>query len=74
MTTERIFAALLAALFACFLLIALNNLLQLFESRRFADAPLLLYCAVVCVGWIAFLVPLSWPVPSRLTQFHFAER
>jgi hypothetical protein len=47
MKAEQIFGAVLIALFAFFLFISLNDLLQLFESRRFGDAPLLLFCAVV---------------------------
>jgi hypothetical protein len=71
MAAARIFAAVLIALFAWFFFIALSDLLQLFESRRFGDAPLLLFCAVVCAGWIGFLTPLCWPrISNRSRLFH----
>lgn len=75
MSPERGFAAVLLVLFACLLFIALRDLLQLFESRRFGDAPLLIYCAIVCVGWIGCLARLCWPLVSeRPRAFDFAER
>jgi hypothetical protein len=58
-------AAVLIVLFACLLFIALKDLLQLFESSRFGDTPILLLCVAVCVGWIAFLAPLCLPRISR---------
>jgi hypothetical protein len=71
MTDARTFGVVLIALFAWFFFIAVSDLLQLFESRRFGDAPLLLFCAVVCAGWIGFLVPLCWPtISSRSRLFH----
>jgi hypothetical protein len=74
MTPERGFAAVLLVLFACFLVIALNDLRQLFESRHLGDAALLVYCAAVCVGWIGFLGRLCWPVLDHSRNFDFAER
>ena len=72
---ERIFAVILMAVFAWFLFIASRDILQLVESQRVGDLPLLLYCAVLCVGWIGFLACLCWlPLSHRLRLFHFAQR
>lgn len=73
--TERIFGVVLIALFAWFLFIALSDILQLVESRRFGDLPLLLFCAIVCAGCIGFFARLCWPPrSSRSKLFRFRER
>jgi hypothetical protein len=74
MTTERTCAAILMALFACFLLIALFDLLELFEAGRFGDTPLMLFCIVVCAGWIGFLANLvRLPASDRSRLAPFSE-
>jgi hypothetical protein len=75
MTAREVPAAVLIALFACFLFIGSRDLLQLFESSHFGDTPILLLCVAACVGWIAFLAPLCFPRPSSPTRpLDFAER
>jgi len=72
---ERIFAVILIGLFAWFFYIASSDILQVVEARRFGDLPLLIFCAVVCVGWIVFLAGLCWPArSSRSRLFHFVQR
>jgi hypothetical protein len=68
----RALAAILIVLFACFLFIALSDILKIVESGSFGGVPLLLFSVVVCVGWIGFLAPLCWPRLSN--PFHFADR
>jgi hypothetical protein len=57
-------AAVQIVLFACLVFIALRDLLQLFQSGRFGDTPILLLCVAVCVVWIAFLAALCLPRAS----------
>jgi len=72
---ERIFAVVLIVLFAWFFYIASSNILQVVEARRFGDLPLLIFCAVVCAGWIVFLAWLCWPArSSRARLFHLVQR
>jgi hypothetical protein len=56
---ERYFAAVLMLLFGCFFYIAASDILQLIERHALGDGLLLLYCAIVCLGWIVFLGALS---------------
>ena len=64
----RITAVIVIVLFAWFLFIALNDILQLAESGRlgFGDSVVLLFCAVVCAGCIGFFLRLLWGT-SRAT-------
>ena len=72
---ERVVAVILIVLFAWFLYISLSDILQVVEAHRFGDLPLLIFCAVVCAGWIGFLARLCWPArSSRSRLFHFAQR
>jgi hypothetical protein len=72
---ERIVAVILIVLFAWFLYISLSDILQVTEARRFGDLPLLIFCAVVCAGWIVFLAGLCWPARSgRSRLFHLVQR
>jgi cytochrome c biogenesis factor len=56
---ERIIAAVLMVLFASLLYIAVNDIVHLVEDRRFEGVFLLLFCAIVSGGWIAFLAALQ---------------
>ena len=72
---ERIVALILIVLFAWFLYVSLSDILQVVEARRFGDLPLLIFCAVVCTGWIVFLAWLCWPArSSRSRPLHLVER
>jgi hypothetical protein len=56
---ERIFAAVLLVAFACFLYIAASDILHLVDLRQFGGVFMLLFCVIVCVGWIGFLAALA---------------
>jgi hypothetical protein len=58
----RVTALIVIVLFAWLLFVALSNIAQLAESDRlgFGDFALLLYCAVVSVGFIGFFLRLVW--------------
>jgi hypothetical protein len=58
----RVSALVLSVLFAWFLFIALSDFAQLTQSGRlgFGDSVLLLFCIVVCVGFIGFFLRLFW--------------
>jgi hypothetical protein len=60
----RIFAAVLVVLFGYFLYLASGDVLRLVEDRRFGDVFLLLFCVIVCVGWIGFLATLVLKNPT----------
>lgn len=71
----RIFAGILIVLFACFLYIASSDIVHQIEDRQFGGVFLLLFCVIACVGWIAFLAALCWPLAwNRSTPVHFPER
>ena len=56
---ERALAAVLVAVFACFLYSASMDMLRLIEDRQFGEIFLLLFCVIACVGWIGFLASLA---------------
>ena len=58
----RVCALIAIVLFAWPLFVALSDIAQLAESGRlgFGDFALLLYCAVVSVGFIGFFLYLFW--------------
>jgi hypothetical protein len=58
----RVCALIVIVLFASFLFVALCNIAQLAESGRlgFGDFALLLFCAVVSVGFNGFFLCLFW--------------
>jgi hypothetical protein len=55
---ERNFAAVLILLFGCFLYVAFSDIVHLVEAHMAEDIFLLVYCVIVCLGWIAFLAAL----------------
>jgi hypothetical protein len=72
---QRISAAVLIVLFACFLYISVSDIVQVLERGRFGDILLLLFCVIACVGWIGFLAALCWPIArDRSALAHFPER
>ena len=58
----RVSALIVIVLFAWLLFVALSNIAQLAESGRlgFGDFTLLLFCAVVSVGFIGLFLRLLW--------------
>ena len=58
----RVSTLIVVVLFAWFLLVALSDIAQLAESGRlgYGDFVLLLYCAVVSVGFIGSFLFLFW--------------